>query len=58
MVFGTKRLRNLGGDLGSAIKGFKDSMGNNDESKAVESKTSAENTTSADMKSEKKEEAK
>ncbi len=29
MLFGTKRLRNLGGDLGSAIKGFKQSM--NDE---------------------------
>ena len=29
ILFGTKRLRNLGGDLGSAIKGFKQSM--NDE---------------------------
>lgn len=26
MVFGTKRLRGMGGDLGSAIRGFKDSM--------------------------------
>ena len=26
MIFGTKRLRNIGGDLGSAIKGFKNSM--------------------------------
>ncbi|MCH9692067.1 MAG: twin-arginine translocase TatA/TatE family subunit [Gammaproteobacteria bacterium] len=26
LLFGTKRLRNLGGDLGSAIKGFKKSM--------------------------------
>jgi sec-independent protein translocase protein TatA len=26
MVFGTSRLRNLGGDLGSAIKGFRNSM--------------------------------
>ena len=26
LVFGGKRLRNLGGDLGSAIKGFKNSM--------------------------------
>jgi len=23
MIFGTKKLRNMGGDLGSAIKGFK-----------------------------------
>ena len=26
LVFGTKKLRNLGGDLGSALKGFKDGM--------------------------------
>lgn len=26
MLFGTKRLRTLGGDLGSMIKGFKNSM--------------------------------
>lgn len=26
MLFGTSRLRNLGGDLGSAIRGFRDSM--------------------------------
>lgn len=27
LLFGTKRLRNLGGDLGSAFKGFKKAMG-------------------------------
>jgi sec-independent protein translocase protein TatA len=26
IVFGTKRLRNIGGDLGGAIKNFKDAM--------------------------------
>lgn len=26
MLFGTKRLRNIGGDLGSAVKGFRKSM--------------------------------
>jgi len=31
MLFGTKKLRNMGGDLGSAIKGFKNAM--NDEPK-------------------------
>lgn len=31
MLFGTKRLRGLGGDLGGALKGFKNAM--NDESK-------------------------
>ena len=27
LIFGTKKLRNLGTDLGSAVKGFKDGMG-------------------------------
>lgn len=27
LLFGTKRLKNLGGDLGGAIKGFKKAMG-------------------------------
>jgi sec-independent protein translocase protein TatA len=31
MLFGTKRLRNLGGDLGSAVKGFRKSMAGDDE---------------------------
>ncbi len=26
MLFGTSRLRNMGSDLGSAIRGFRDSM--------------------------------
>ena len=26
MVFGTKKLKNLGSDLGAAVKGFKDGM--------------------------------
>ena len=35
LLFGTKRLRNLGGDLGNAIKGFKKAMG--DEEKKADS---------------------
>lgn len=35
LLFGTKRLRNVGKDLGGAIKGFKDSM--RDEDKAQDS---------------------
>ncbi len=34
MLFGTKRLRTLGGDLGSAVKGFRKSMSDDDEQKA------------------------
>jgi sec-independent protein translocase protein TatA len=26
MIFGTKKLKNIGGDLGGAVKGFKDGM--------------------------------
>lgn len=26
LIFGTKKLKNMGGDLGSAIKGFKSAM--------------------------------
>jgi sec-independent protein translocase protein TatA len=33
MLFGTKRLKNLGSDLGDAIKGFKKSMGNDENDK-------------------------
>ncbi len=38
MLFGTKRLRGLGGDVGSAIKGFKKAMSEDDTTK-VEDKT-------------------
>ncbi len=34
LLFGTKKLRNLGGDLGSAVKGFKKAM--DDEKPAAE----------------------
>ena len=39
MVFGTKKLKNLGGDLGGAVKGFKDGM--KDGSAAPEEKPAA-----------------
>lgn len=31
LLFGTKRLRNMGGDLGSALKGFRSAMKDGDE---------------------------
>lgn len=31
LLFGTKRLRNFGGDLGNAVKGFRKAMDNNDQ---------------------------
>jgi sec-independent protein translocase protein TatA len=31
LVFGTKKIRNIGEDLGGAVKGFKDGMNNTQE---------------------------
>lgn len=43
LLFGTKRVRNLGGDMGSAIKGFKTALKDggsdkDDDSDAIEEK--------------------
>ena len=43
MLFGTKRLRNMGGDLGAAIKGFRSSM-TNDEDKSEDQNDKGSNT--------------
>ncbi|WP_028238220.1 twin-arginine translocase TatA/TatE family subunit [Stutzerimonas azotifigens] len=40
MLFGTKRLKGLGSDLGDAIKGFRKSMGTEEDKPAVEEKRS------------------
>ncbi len=42
LVFGTKKLRNLGSDLGAGIKGFKDGM--------KDGVSGEQNTASADKK--------
>ena len=34
LIFGTKKLRNIGTDLGSAVKGFKDGMKSEDDKSA------------------------
>lgn len=31
LIFGTKRLRNIGNDLGGAVKGFKEGMASGDD---------------------------
>lgn len=36
VIFGTKKLRNIGSDLGGAIKNFKDSMKSEEEAKKEE----------------------
>jgi sec-independent protein translocase protein TatA len=41
LVFGTKKLRNIGTDLGGAVKGFKEGMGSEEERKAAAGKLEA-----------------
>ena len=36
LIFGTKKLRNIGSDLGGAVKGFKDSVSNEEAEKEAE----------------------
>ncbi len=38
LLFGAKRLRNVGGDLGAAIKGFKSAVKEGEEDKASSAK--------------------
>lgn len=42
MLFGTKRLRNIGTDLGSAIKGFKKSVSDDEASKSEEAEAKSD----------------
>ena len=42
MLFGTKKLRNLGSDLGGALKGFKTAMKDDDKEEAEESEETDE----------------
>lgn len=54
MIFGTKRLKNLGSDLGGAIKGFKNSMAEeekNDDTKELGENTASKVDANADSKS-------
>ena len=44
LVFGTKRLRNIGSDLGSAVKGFRKGIEDEPEEQDPEKITSAEKT--------------
>ena len=48
MVFGTKKLRNMGGDLGGAVKGFKDGMKEGGSAPADDKTTAVTNAQAAD----------
>ena len=45
LVFGTKKLGNIGGDLGKAVKGFKDGIKGAEEEKPAESAKVADKST-------------
>ena len=52
MVFGTKKLKNLGSDLGGAVKGFKDGMrdGASSDDKSAPAAPQVSNAAAADDK--------
>ncbi len=45
LIFGTKKLRNIGTDLGGAVKGFKDGMRGEEEKKEPPSQITSSGTT-------------
>jgi len=55
LIFGTKKLRNLGADLGSAVKGFKDGM-KSEEEKSAQAKAEIPPTTGQTIEGEAKKE--
>ena len=42
LVFGTKKIGNMGGDIGKAIRGFKDGVKGDDDKSASQNNTSAQ----------------
>ena len=46
LIFGTKKLRGIGSDLGGAVKGFKDSMATEDDAADKKSDEVSEETQS------------
>ncbi len=41
LIFGTKKLKNIGGDLGEAVKGFKKGIKDDEKPEIAEDKTEA-----------------
>jgi sec-independent protein translocase protein TatA len=57
LIFGTKKLRTLGGDLGGAVKGFKKAMNDEEKKEAdkLENKADAQFSEQTDTQKEKNE---
>ena len=55
LIFGTKKLRNIGTDLGGAVKGFKDGMkGGEDDKKPAGEITASGSTIEGEVKEKQK----
>ena len=55
VIFGTKKLRNMGADLGGAVKGFKDGMkGGEEEKKPAGEITASSSTIEGEIKDKQK----
>lgn len=48
LLFGTTRLRNIGGDLGSALKSFRSALKDDTDNSAADNKTAEHDTTDQD----------
>ena len=55
LIFGTKKLKNVGGDIGSAIKGFKSAVKDGDDDSKQQNKVAQDSDTTAKTESVKKE---
>ena len=54
LVFGTKKLRNIGSDLGGAVRGFKEGMKGEDEKKPAGEITASGTTVEGEVKDKQK----
>ncbi len=54
VIFGTKKLRNIGGDLGGAVKNFKDAMNEGDKPKQLDQQHTGGETIDAEVTDKKK----
>lgn len=54
LIFGTKKLRNMGADLGGAVKGFKEGMKGDDDKRPAGEITASGSTIEGEVKEKQK----
>jgi sec-independent protein translocase protein TatA len=57
LIFGTKKLRGIGSDLGGAVKGFKDSVSTEESNSAEKTADSSDESTAEEKPTEDKKES-